>query len=124
MSDLDERIRQALETDGSETFSTVDTDASIFQTIGDTFRGRNRVIVAMVYVSTTVFSVLLLWAAYRFFTATDPAQATCDGILMLATMLCVVGEKMWYWMEMNRVTLMRELKRVELQLAELRRQAE
>ena len=27
--------------------------------------------------------------------------------------------KIWYWMEMNRHTLTREIKRVELQIAEL-----
>lgn len=117
MSNIDERIRQALAVDELESFDRIDTDATLFQTIADTFHGKNRRLVVMVYIFTTIFAGLMFWTGYRFFTAVDQTEMVYYGISMLACMIVVTGHKQWSWMEMNRVTLMRALKQLELQLA-------
>lgn len=114
MSNIDERIQEALAAEEREPFDRLDSDATLFQTISDTFHGKNRRLVLAVYVCTMIFSGLLFWTAYRFFMATDLTEMVRFGVSMLACLLCVTAYKQWSWMEMNRVTLMRELKRAEL----------
>ena len=63
--------------------------------------------------------VLVVLAAGEFFQADDTKwqlfYATC--VLLLAMLLLLV--KLWGWMQMNRHSIQREIKRLELRILEL-----
>jgi hypothetical protein len=65
---------------------------------------------------------LAVFAAYRFFQAeaTQAMIAWATGFLWFS--LWVAMLKIWFWMEMQRLPIMREIKRLELKIAELSRQ--
>jgi hypothetical protein len=55
----------------------------------------------------------------RFVRADDARATALWGIAMLLAFGALMAIKVWYWLEMHRLALMRDLKRVELRVAQI-----
>jgi hypothetical protein len=121
MSDLDDQIRQALQAEDAELFAEFGGEQTLLQVVSDTFKGRRRWLVALNAFWILVFFILGIVTAVKFFRADE----TRDIVMWAgACILCVSAVSMmktWYFMEMNKNQLTREIKRVELQIARLAR---
>jgi hypothetical protein len=119
MKDLDRKIREALQREDAELAREFESEPSVFATLAETFRGRNRWLNVWGAVWMLVFLGVGVFAGVQFF----QAETTRDQLLWATTtMLCTVITamiKVWYWMEMQRNALTREVKRLELQVAHL-----
>ena len=65
------------------------------------------------------FSGVAFWTGYRFFSSASSEEYILWGI---SFMLSVFGNgmlKLWHWMQMDKNTIMQEMKRVEFQIAVL-----
>jgi uncharacterized membrane protein YciS (DUF1049 family) len=96
-------------------------DATLRQLIGDMFKGKLRWTTFMVWIYIIAFTIVWVLCAVMFF-ATDPANtkaliAWASGFLTAGLFIGML--KMWFWMAMNRNMLAREVKRLELRIAEL-----
>lgn len=118
MKDLDDKLREALKPDGAPGAD----DESLHEMIAQTFRGRNRWITAMVYLYIFAFVAVGAFAAVMFFRAGEAALT--DKIMyasLFVSMVVFVGLlKMYIWMLMNRNSITREVKRLELRIEQLR----
>jgi hypothetical protein len=113
----DDMIRRAIAADDHLRIE----ELPLTEQIIETFRGRNRWLVAYLWLYTLAFAALTGYAIYRFATATEVSETVSWGVGVLFFGLMVAFGKIWYWMELNKNTVTRELKRIELQLAELAR---
>jgi len=111
----DELIREAMKNGSFKEFE----EENIFTQMLGTFRGRNGwvAILSMIYV--LVCTVVMFFSAYKFFTLDEIGDRVFWGVLLLLMGIFVGLLKTWYFMQMNRNTLLRELKRMELQVAKL-----
>ena len=116
--DLDALIREALAQDEApDRFE----DPSALEMLTEVFRGRHRSFAALGVVINVVLFVIGVGAAFAFAGAQDlRAMALYGGTSALCFGL-VLAIKVWYWLEMMRLALTREIKRVELQLAQMDR---
>ncbi|MCH7603243.1 MAG: hypothetical protein IIB54_10785 [Planctomycetes bacterium] len=121
MNDLDKKIREALSAQDAELFEEFGGEQGLMEMVGDTFRGQRRWLVILVFIYSIVFFVLAIITAVQFFKA-DPDN-TRDLIMwamgFLFCNIAVAMLKMWYFMEMNKNAVTREVKRLELQIARL-----
>jgi uncharacterized membrane protein YcjF (UPF0283 family) len=113
MSEFDDDIRQALRPEDTA------SDEGLLDQVAATFRTRMRLWIVLIWCLTALCAAAAVWAASRFFRA-----ATTRDWIMYATMVevaatAVVMLKLWYWMEMNRHTHTREIKRLEILVAKL-----
>ncbi len=119
MSELDDRIREALRKEDAELFEEFGAEPSMYEMVMETFRGKYRWMAFVAVFYTIVFIVLFILAGIRFFNA----ETTKDMLMWAAAcMVCwtaVFMMKVWYWMELNKNSLTREIKRLELQIARL-----
>lgn len=116
----DERIREKL-AERSEEIDRLDLDErSLFGMLGRVFTGGLRRWAALAMAMTLVATGLTFWTGYEFFTAADTGSRVFWGVLVLAAFHAVGSFKLWLFMEMNRNSVLREVKRVELELARLR----
>lgn len=119
MSDLDDKIREALRKEDAELFKDFDDEPSVFDMLMETCRGRHRWLNILGAFWTLVFLVLGILAAVKFF----GAQSTRDIVMWAAAcILCMSAVsmlKVWYFLEINKNALTREIKRLELQIARL-----
>ena len=119
MKELDDKIREALRKEDAELFEDFGGEPSMYEMVMETFRGRYRWMVMVAVFYSIVFIALFIFACIKFFNA----EATRD--MMMWAGLCIVcwfaifGMKVWYWMELNKNAVTREIKRVELQIARL-----
>lgn len=116
MTDLDAKIRDALKAEDADLFGD---EPGLPAMVAESFRSRNRWLVWVVWVSIFIFTAIAGWTAYRFFTAETIDAKLEWGLIVALAMLSVVMLEQWYWMELQKNTVVREVKRVELQIARL-----
>ena len=119
MNVLDDKIREALQKEDAELFEDVGSEPSIYEMLMETFRGRHRWLVFLTMFWTIVFMVLGVLSVVRFF----QAEETRDMLMWAAASAFLLSGvsmmKVWYWMELNKNSVTREIKRLELQIARL-----
>lgn len=118
MSEIDDKIREALEETGIDADEFGEED-SLRTLLADSFQGKLRWMTILALIYQLIFLGLAILAAVRFFDAT----ATGDQILWASVFLgCLVLSamvKIWNWMMINRNRVLREIKRLELEVARL-----
>jgi hypothetical protein len=117
--DLDDLIREALAEEGSESAEAFDPSA--LEMLTDVFRGRNRVFAAVGVVVNIVIFVIGVGAAIAFADAQDLRLMALYGGTAALCFGAVMAIKVWYWLEMMRLALTREMKLVELRIAQMDR---
>lgn len=123
MNTFDDDLRNAIHGGADDPLLRSAGDEGLIQQITATFRGRMRRWILMTWAATFFWVGVAVWAAAAFFRAHETRDwIMYTGIFLLAAMATAML-KMWYWMEMNRSTHTREIKRVELQLARLAEKA-
>jgi len=117
MNALDDDIRKALA--NGESIYDLDREEGVFRQWAGIYRGKMRWMAIVATVESIVFLVLIVLAAVEFFQADDTKWQIfyATGVLLLAGLLLLV--KLWGWMQMNRYSIQREIKRLELRILEL-----
>lgn len=120
MSDLDRMIHEALDEEEREVLRQIDEEPSFFAQAFGVFRGRTGWVNIVLMVVQGVAFIAGVWAAWHFFDAGDPVSQLRWGLpaavlLILATML-----KLALVPRMETNLIIRELKRIELQIARKR----
>jgi uncharacterized membrane protein YciS (DUF1049 family) len=121
MKDIDEKIREALQQEDSELLEHYRNEQTIPQMVIDVFRTRHRWLAMWVFTAGTVLFLLEFVVAYQFFHAesTRAMIAWATGFVVCAIVIAMT--KVWFWLELNKNSLAREIKRLELELANLSR---
>ena len=93
-------------------------DQSFRQMMAGTFRGRNRWMAVVVYIYLLVFTGLMVASVIQFFGGETTAHQIAWATAFLFSSMVVMFLKLWIWNMMNRNAIVREIKRLELRLAE------
>jgi hypothetical protein len=119
MNPLDEAIRQALSADDATALDRYAADPSLVQQVADAFRGRLALLNAFSWIVGLALFGVGLYCAWRFMTAADVASMLrwLGGAGLAALGLTMV--KLWFWLELQSNAVIREVKRLELQVARL-----
>lgn len=119
MSNLDERIQKELAAETSAIDELLADEGGMPEMVSAALKGSMRRWIWLTGLFTLIFTVLMFWCGYEFFTATTGDDRIFWGVCMLAAAMPQIALKQWQWMEMNRANLMREIKRLELAVAAL-----
>lgn len=118
MSHIDDTIRKALRAEDDDLLRDLAEPGMLKQAI-DSLRGSSRWLRAMAIIFTLSFFGLQIWSAIMFFRATDLQHMIAWATGFLFCGLAVAMLKMWFWMQMDKYVVLREIKRLELQVATL-----
>ena len=119
MNELNKKIKEALREEDAEIFEEFGSEPSIFEMIMETFRGRQRWLVFLMVFWTIVFLVLGVLSVIRFFRAEELRDLLMWAAASAFLLSGVSMMKVWFWMELNKNAITREIKRLELQIARL-----
>lgn len=121
MKDIDAKIREALRKEDSELLGHYREEPAIYEMVVETFRGRFRWVNLLALVMSILVTAMMVVVAYEFFQVeTTRAMIGCAaGFVWGAVFIAMI--KTWFWLEMNKNSVTREVKRLELQLANLSR---
>jgi hypothetical protein len=119
MKDIDRMIRQALSAEDAEVFGAYDQPERIHEVITELFRMRPRALTMAAVVATLAAMAAAVWAAINFFTATEPRAVMFYGLIIFVCIVGITAVKIWAWVQMGKNSVLREVKRLELQIAHL-----
>jgi heme/copper-type cytochrome/quinol oxidase subunit 4 len=118
MNEQDKAIRDALALDEAELLRQFD-EPSLSDQVMATFRGRKRWLIVFSFMIGLLCFAFAVVSAWQFFRADSTrgmiAWACGVGLAVSATGLL----KLWYFMEMNKYVVIREIKRLEFQIARI-----
>jgi len=117
MSDIDEKILAALNGKDKETMKNFGEELGLFQLMAESFRGKIKAVVVPVFIFMVVCMVLLVYSGFNFFSVEDVGMKLRWLAIGLTALIILGMLRLWYWMELNRISIMRELKRLELQIS-------
>ena len=118
MSKFEDNVRTALRAEEQDLLSDLQ-EPSMFNQALDTLKGSSRGIKALAFIFTFVFFILQIWTAVQFFNATETQAMIGWATGFLFCALAVAMLKMWFWMQMDKYVVLREIKRLEWQVAQL-----
>lgn len=118
MSKLDQAIRQALSAEDAAFLAKFE-DQSPFQEALGTFSGKWGAMNLFAAIITFAVFGAAIYCATNAFNAAAVRETVLWSAAALLAMIAVAMLKMYFWMEMNKNVTLREIKRLELQVARL-----
>lgn len=119
MESIDERIQKALSSEDQAFLARMNADGSFFRDVAETFRGHMRWLNALAWVFAIALFAVAVFCSWKFATRTDSRNMQLWGAGTIVAILSLGLIKLWFWMELQKVAIVREIKRVEFQVASL-----
>lgn len=125
MNDLDRAIRHSLSAEDAELLDRLGMDRALHQQVLATFEGQLRWVNVGAWIGGALLFGVACVMAWRFVHAPELEDMLRWGAAAALGFACVALVKVWFWMELQKNAIMREVKRLELQVtilaAQLRR---
>lgn len=112
---IDDKIKRDLQAQTQELETLVDGGLLDYMKAG--FASSYSWMTKLGYVIAIVFSGLILYCGYQFFTVSAGEQLFW-GVLLILSFIAQVATKLWIFMQTNRNILSRELRLMELRLTQ------
>ena len=118
MEDIDKLIKETLTQEESKFYDELD-EQNLFQMLGGIYHGKNKWIIILMNVVQLAFFILFIYCAIKFF----EVEATNDlirwGLFGSIALFAQSMLKLFTWMQMDKNAILREIKRLELQVSSL-----
>lgn len=118
MENIDELIKKALSEEETDLMKRIE-DESLLDMMLMNFRGKLRWLAYYTMGLILVFFGLGIFCLVEFLNAESIRDMILWGSGMFGSLLMVSLLKMWNWMQMDKNALVREIKRLELRIAQL-----
>lgn len=118
MSKLDNAIREALSEEDAAFLAEYEAQSPLREALG-TLSGKWGAMNAFAAVLTFAMVGAAFYCAWNAFGAAETRETVLWSFGSLAAIIAVAMLKMYFWMEMNKNVTLREIKRLELQVARL-----
>ena len=115
MEEIDKLIKETLNKEEAKFYDNLD-EQNVFQMFTGLFQGKNKWLIYVMNVMTIIFFVSFVYCLVMFFGTDQTNDLIKWGIggIMFLMALCML--KLFAWLQMDKNALLRELKRLELQL--------
>lgn len=118
MSNFDKNIEQELAAQAFQLDQLMREEQGLGPMIRSGFNGGLRPLMIIAYGLALLLAVAIVYCGYQFLTV-DTAQQSYWGVWLVLAFQAQMGTKIWIWLEMNRSSTMREIKRLELAVTQL-----
>lgn len=118
MSDIDREIERAL-SEEDITLAKQFEELGLIEQFKSVFQGKTAWVSMASLIFGTILNILFLYAAWKFFVITEINDKILWGGAAWFFATVVAFMKVWFWMRMESNRVVREIKRVELQIARL-----
>ncbi len=114
--EIDQLIEQALTEEEAEFYHKLD-EQNLLEMVGGLFKGKLKWLTVMTFFVQLIMFGLAIYFVYRFLNTSDLAWMLKFGAGAFFCMMSVGMLKLFHWMEMHKNVLIREMKRMELQVS-------
>ncbi len=118
LHDDDKAIKQELARQAAELDKLMREEQGLDKLLASGFKGALRSVMVIAYTLALLLTIAILYCGYQFFTVI-PERQLYWGVLLLLAFQAQVGTKLWIWLETNRSSTLREVKRLALKMQQL-----
>ena len=118
MEDIDKLIKETLTQEEAKFYEQLD-EQNVFEMLIGLFKGKNKWFMYLVNFITLLFFALFIYCTVQFFSTEVTNELIRWSVLGMFCMLVVGMLKIFAWMQMDKNALMREMKRLEIQISSL-----
>jgi hypothetical protein len=119
MNDLDQAIRQSLSAEDAALLDRLGADQALHRQVLATFEGRLRWFNVAGWIAGFVLFGVASTLAWRFVQAEEVGDMLRWGAASALAFAGLALIKLWFWLELQKNAIVREVKRLELQVASL-----
>ncbi len=117
---IDQQIKQALSDEVKDIKHNNDViDGNPFKQMKASFSGQMGWMYKMVMLFSVLFAIGMIYCGFQFYHAQETKALIGWGIGIIVLALFTQISKMWYWTEMGHNRVIREVKILELQIAQM-----
>lgn len=119
MTHIDDAIRRALSPEDLKAYEDLSRDRNPFQEAIGAFQSQHAAFAVGSWLGGLAMLILAAYAAWRASGALDMREMLGWAALAAFGVFSLGLIKLWFWMEMQKNSVLREIKRLELQVASL-----
>jgi len=116
IEDIDKLIKETLTQEEAKFYEDLD-EQNLFQMMGGLFHGKMKWIMIIVNISMVGFFACFIYCAIQFFDTDVTNELIKWSVLGAFCMMAISMLKMFAWMQMDKNGIIREIKRLELQVS-------
>ncbi|MEM8617573.1 MAG: DUF6768 family protein [Pseudomonadota bacterium] len=120
MTQSETRLETSLELDDEAFLKELEAEQGLFEQMGATFAGPLRYWTAFAFLLSFAFFGLAVWAVYQAVTAIEVQQTVLWSTLAIWSFLAVSMIKVWFWLRMNHLAVLKEIKLLHMQVVRQR----
>jgi hypothetical protein len=117
MANIDDKILDAIRSESQEELQQYSEELGLFGLIGESFKGSFRWVVFLAITFKFIFAGLVIYCGIKLFNTTDVAEKVNWLAFGLTAFIVFAVLRLWYFVELSRLSIKREIKRLELQIA-------
>jgi len=118
MEDIDKLIKETLTQEEAKFYDELD-EQNVLEMLGGLFKGKNSWIMYVMNFMTLVFFVGFIVCVVKFFDTENTNELIMWSVGGIIALLAVSMLKIFAWLQMDKKALLREMKRLELQISSL-----
>lgn len=118
LEDIDALIKETLSEEEAKFYDELE-EQNVLEMVGGLFEGKNKWIMYVMNVVTLVFFGLFIYCIVRFFQAEETKELIKWATGTVVFLVGVSMLKIFAWMQMDKKAIIREVKRLELQISSL-----
>jgi cellobiose-specific phosphotransferase system component IIC len=122
MKNLDDAIKDALGQEDAEFLARLEEEPGSFRQMADIFRGPLNWIYVVLLITAILLGIFGVYSAWRFAVATELRPLFHWGALAGFCLVVLAVVRVLFFMQIHTNRILREMKRLELQVALLARQ--
>lgn len=119
MTDLDQAIRESLSSEDTKLFDRLGADQALHRQVLATFEGQLRWFNIAGWIAGLVLFGVASVSAWRFVQAEELGDMLRWGAASALAFAGIALIKVWFWLELQKNAIVREVKRLEVQVASL-----
>ncbi|MEQ9308421.1 MAG: DUF6768 family protein [Balneolaceae bacterium] len=117
--EIDQLIEESLSKEDAQFYNELD-EQGMFKQWGGLYSGKLGKWAVVVTTFQILITILAFWFGYKFFTVEDSILMAKYGVGLLIGVIMNGLLKQWHWMQMDKNTILLEMKRIEFQVAVLK----
>lgn len=118
MEDIDELIKDTLTQEEAKFYDELD-EQNVLQMLIGVYSGKNKWLMILMNIVQVAFFVLFIYCAIKFFVVEETNDLIRWGIFGSVALFVQSMLKLFTWMQMDKNAIIREIKRLELQVLSL-----
>ncbi|MEM8696971.1 MAG: DUF6768 family protein [Pseudomonadota bacterium] len=119
MTEFDDRLRAALDADDEAFLKELDEGRGMFAQIGDTLTGPLGGWAKLIFGIAVVLGFALFYSVWQLLTVDSDRELFLWVTATIGLLIAQGFVKQWFFDRMNLMTILRELKRIELRITRM-----